>query len=250
MKPIIAILTFTMILLPSCSKTTVRHRTSTSASPADISTQKIEEESLTSVNAQFTLETETYTAAQDTELNSMECIRPVYVQSRLDAGKVEGVDFVIDDTIPTFSRFDEGLNKYVTEHPIVDPIPTIDGGVTYEVYAAARDTKCGSRDLVGLCSLYNLGHSGRMHQFNLDKASGLIDEDAVFPVPNKFISSGWQNCLTPNSNSTDMYEQIFKEFVLNAEVGDDISFQMILRDGAGNASVKSYNFRKLETFID
>ena len=238
----------------ACSKST---RSSTSSltgasllSPGDISNQqalqRISEEAATSVNAEFSMGSETFTATQEQELGRMECIRPVFVQNRKDKGKVEGIDFVVDDTLPTFSRFDETLGKFVTEHPIVDPVANPeDGSVTYEVYAAAYDTKCGSRNLIGKCMLFNYGHNARKTKFNTDKKNGLVGADEIFPVEPKYIQSGWQNCMTPNSNETDMYEQIFKQFVLNALPGDEIVFQMWLADGAGNSTFKSYNFQKI-----
>lgn len=224
-------------------------------SPGDLTLQeaqqKISEENSTSVNAEFALSKETFTVAQEATLGKMECIRPVFVQNRLDKGKVEGIDFVVDDTLPVFSRFDEKLNKFVTEHPVVDPVPDPENGrITYAVYAAAYDTKCGSRNLVGKCSLFNYGHNARRNKFNIDKKNELIPQDEVFPIDPKFIQSSWQNCMTPNSNDTDMYEQIFKGFVLNAEPGDEIAFQMWLMDGAGNSTFKTYKFQKINSLLE
>lgn len=254
MKQLVNLL-FIALLLNGCSKSTVSSLNDQAAlpPPADLLLQKktISEEDATKVNARFSVGNETFTALQDNILGKMECIRPVFVKSREDKGMVEGVDFVIDDTPPTFSRFDEASNIFITEHPIVDPIlNSKTGEITYGVYASAYDTKCGSRNLIGSCSMYNYGHNARRNKFNLDKKNGLIPADAVFPVEAKYISSPWHNCITPNSNQTDMYEQIFKDFILNAQAGDDLVFQMWLQDGAGNSSIKSYRFQKITSLLE
>ncbi len=258
MKKVIFVL-FLSTFVFACSNSSKTSQTSigtpSNLSLADLqlqeAQQKISEEASTSVNAEFSIGKETFTASQDSALGKMECIRPVFVQSRLDKGKVEGVDFVVDDTLPTFSRFDEVQNKYITEHPIVDPVPNVETGhIAYEVYAAAHDTKCGSRNLVGKCSLYNHSHNARRNQFNLDKKNGLIAQGEEFPVDPKFIHSYWQNCITPNSNETDMYEQVFKSFILKASPGDEIDFSMWLQDGAGNSTFKSFRFQKITSMLE